>query len=78
MQAMPLPLQILAQSYPITPFLAGYTRIAQMGATWGDVTKELLHLFILVLIEFIASHWRMKTIIRKDLNRFFRNFWAYY
>jgi ABC-2 type transport system permease protein len=66
MQAMPLPLQTLAQFYPITPFLAGYTRIAQMGAAWGDVTKELLHLFILVVIGFIASHWRMKVVIQKE------------
>jgi ABC-2 type transport system permease protein len=68
MQAMPLPLQALAQFYPITPFLAGYTRIAQMGAGWGDVTKELLHLLILVGVGFIASHWRMKVVIQKELH----------
>jgi ABC-2 type transport system permease protein len=68
MQAMPLPLQALAQFYPITPFLAGYTRIAQMGAGWGDVTKELLHLLILVGVGFIASHWRMKVVIQKEMH----------
>jgi ABC-2 type transport system permease protein len=65
MQAMPIPMQLLAQIYPMTPFLAGFTRITQMGAGWGDVTKEFLHLFILVGIGFIASHWRMKILIQK-------------
>ena len=68
MQAMPIPIQALAQLYPMTPFLAGYTRITQMGAGMGDVSKELLHLSILILLGSIISHWRMKVVLQKELN----------
>jgi ABC-2 type transport system permease protein len=68
MQAMPIPIQALAQLYPMTPFLAGYTRITQMGAGLGDVSMELLHLSILILLGSIISHWRMKIVLQKELN----------
>jgi ABC-2 type transport system permease protein len=68
MQAMPVPMQALAQFYPMTPFLAGFTRITQMGAGWTDVMQEFVHLFVLVIAGFIAARWRMGVIVREEFN----------
>jgi ABC-2 type transport system permease protein len=67
-QAMPRPLQLLAQCYPATPFLAGFTRITQMGAGIADVQQELLHLLVLVLTGFIIAHGRWGVVVKKELH----------
>ncbi len=68
MQAMPLPLQLLAQCYPTTPFLAGFTRITQMGAGIVDVHREIFHLLVLVIAGFFISHWRLSVVLKKELH----------
>jgi len=68
MQAMPWPLRVLAQCYPTTPFLAAFTRITQMGAGLGDVIQEMLHLFILIIIGFVLSHWRTGVVLNKEMH----------
>jgi ABC-2 type transport system permease protein len=68
MAALPLPLRILAQTYPLTPYLAAYTRITAMGASWGDVENEFLHLSILVVLSMALAWWRLKSILHKNMS----------
>ena len=65
MAVMPLPLRVLGNMYPITPYLAAYTRITAMGASWGDVLPEFSHLFMLSVFSFALAWWRLKIVLNK-------------
>ena len=60
--ALPEPLRLLGGLFPMTPFLAAFTRITAMGASIGQVKWELLHLVWLILAGFLLARWRFKSI----------------
>ena len=64
LQVLPVPLHVLANLIPITPYLSAYTRIAQMGAGLGDVLPELWHLLALAVCGFLFTRIRMKVLVR--------------
>lgn len=68
MAVLPLPLQLLGNLYPITPYLAAYTRITAMGASWGDVVPEFIHLAGLAAVSIALARWRLKSILNKNLS----------
>ena len=64
LQVLPVPLRVLANLMPITPYLSAYTRIVQMGAGFGDVLPELRHLLLLAVCGFLLTRIRMKMLLR--------------
>jgi ABC-2 type transport system permease protein len=71
MQVLPMPLRALAQVFPITPFLAGFTRIIEMGAGIGDVLPEVIHLCILIGAGAAIAMWRLRqpTLLGQEAKR---------
>ncbi|MCX6138512.1 MAG: ABC transporter permease [Ignavibacteriales bacterium] len=64
LQVLPMPLRLLANTLPITPYVSAYTRIVQMGAGLGDVLPELGQLTVLAICGFIFTRIRMKVLMR--------------
>ena len=62
-QAMPMPLQILAQCLPITPYLHAFIRITQMGAGWQHIWPECIQLLILAGLGYALCHVRVRHLI---------------
>lgn len=65
MESLPFVLKILANLLPSTPYFAAFTRVTQMGAGFGDIIPEVIHMAALLLLYFTALHFRMKNLIKK-------------
>lgn len=63
--ALPLPLKLIAELIPLTPFINAFTRITQMGADFTHTKYELIQLLLLALVYLILGQWRLKTIYKK-------------
>jgi ABC-2 type transport system permease protein len=58
--SMPLPLRIITQFLPGTPFLLAYIRVTQMGAGWNQIVIELGQLVLLSSLWLYLAQWRLK------------------
>jgi ABC-2 type transport system permease protein len=65
MVAMPMPMQMLAQFLPSTPYMNAVVRITQMGAGWQHIYGELIHIIVLLTAGFLLAKWRMKSLLSK-------------
>lgn len=59
--SMPLPLRLITQMLPGTPFLLSFVRVTQMGAGLSQISRELAQLVILAVLWIFAAQWRLKT-----------------
>lgn len=64
--ALPLPLQILAESLPGTPFMRAMMRVSQMGAGIGDILPELAQLTLLLAVYGFAMRWRWLRLLERE------------
>jgi ABC-2 type transport system permease protein len=64
--AMPIPLQIITQFLPSTPYMNAVVRVTQMGAGWQHVYIDLVHLVILCCIGFVVAVWRIKSLLIRE------------
>lgn len=64
--SMPAPLKVLSQLLPTTPYLQAIIRITQMGAGWGDIRPELLHLFLLSIVMLVATVVRLRILLKPN------------
>lgn len=62
--SMPLPLQILTQLFPSTPFFQAFVRVTQMGAGWVHILPDILHLLILAAGWTAMALWRINHLTR--------------
>ncbi|RLD10274.1 hypothetical protein DRI50_11250 [candidate division KSB1 bacterium] len=66
LSAMPGWLRVAAQLLPGTPYLNAFVRITQMGAGWGAVWPQFLHLAALAFTGFILIRWRLYRLLKKE------------
>ncbi len=66
--AMPQYMRLLAQFFPITPYLKALPRVTAMGADFQHIWPELLHLLILALLGMLLTHWQMKRFLKISIS----------
>ena len=61
-EAMPPPINALAQLIPTTPGIFGFVKLNQMGASWSEIRPEFVNMTALLLLyaalAACAVHWR--------------------
>lgn len=62
--ALPESAKYISNLLPTTPYLSIMTRITQMGATWNHILPQLFHLGILMILYYLISLWRYRTLTR--------------
>ena len=65
---MPVVMQYIANTLPLTHFLSGFRKIVFMGNTLGDVLPEIKALIIILTITAIISFIILKFRIKKELS----------
>ena len=66
-ESIPSAIKIFMDFVPITPSVRGFLKLNQMGADFGDVWGEFLHLFLLALVYAFGAY----LILQKR----FKNAW---
>ena len=66
-ESIPSAIKIFMDFVPITPSVSGFLKLNQMGAEFGDVWGEFLHLFLLALVYAFGAYL--------ILQRRFKNAW---
>jgi len=59
---MPGLFQVISQFIPFTPFISAFIRITQMGAGLQDVMPQIIQLFALAILGFIALYFRFRAM----------------
>jgi ABC-2 type transport system permease protein len=67
MAMLPVPLKILGQVFPVTPYLSAMTRVTLMGAGFGDILPELFHLLLLLIAGIGLAYWRVEKIVEEEI-----------
>jgi ABC-2 type transport system permease protein len=63
--ALPLPLQYLAKTFAISPYLKAYIRLTQLGAGFGNIQGEVISMSIITIVLFILAAIRLKYLFYK-------------
>lgn len=63
--SLPALLRLLAYTLPLTPYLAGFSRIAFMGAQLQNILGELLHLVLLMCFSGLAVQYRYRSLFKE-------------
>lgn len=63
--SMPVWIQYIAKIIPSTPYLSAFVKITRMDAGAAAVVPELIHLILLTLILYLATHFRLKSFFKK-------------
>lgn len=63
--SLPTVLRVIAECVPLTPYLAGFSRLTLMGANLKDVVPEILHLSLLAIAGALLTFYRYKVVFEK-------------
>ncbi|OBQ55010.1 ABC transporter permease [Tamlana sp. s12] len=64
-ESMPEPLQVVANLLPSTPFFKIFNALSNEGAHLVDITKEVMHLIILLALGYMMLFVRFKFLKRR-------------
>jgi len=64
--ALPVPLQYFAKAFTISPFLKAYIRLTQLGAGFGNIQGEIIHICIITVVLFVLVLLRLKYLFYKS------------
>jgi hypothetical protein len=64
---LPVPLRLLGQVFPVTPYLSAMTRVVLMNAGIGDILPELFHLLVLVVVGIGLAYWRIQKVVQEEI-----------
>jgi ABC-2 type transport system permease protein len=64
--ALPVPLQYLAKVFTISPYLKAYIRLTQLGAGFGNIQGEIIHICIITAVLFVLALLRLKYLFYKS------------
>lgn len=64
--ALPVPLQYLAKVFTISPYLKAYIRLTQLGAGFGNIQGEIIHICIITAVLFALALLRLKYLFYKS------------
>lgn len=64
--ALPVPLQYLAKTFTISPYLKAYIRLTQFGAGFGNIQGEIIHICIITAVLFALALLRLKYLFYKS------------
>lgn len=69
LESMALPIQWLASSLPLTPFLESFKLMLMQDATLSQVTPQMIHLVIQIVIYFAISLLLVKWRINREAKK---------
>lgn len=64
--ALPVPLQYIAKTFTISPYLKAYIRLTQLGAGFENIQGEIVHICIITAVLFVLALIRLKYLFRNS------------